>query len=87
MSSPADRYATASPVTFALRELIACWDQAYTALVQGDLDQVAALLDVADGHLTAAGSGRTDSPDEARLRDTALGSRGRLEHGMGSGLA
>ena len=87
MSSPADRHTTASPVAFALQELIACWDQAYAALVQGDLDQVAALLDVADERLAAAGSGRTDSPDEAHLRATALGSRGRLEHGMSSGLA
>jgi len=86
VSSPADRLATASPVAFALQELIACWDQAYAALVQGDLDQVAALLDVADEHLLAASDGRTDSPEEARLRATVLGSRGRLEHGMSSGL-
>lgn len=86
MSSPADRPSTASAVAFALQELVACWDQAYAALVQGDLDQVTALLDVADDHLAAAGSGRTDSPDEAQLRGIALGSRGRLEHGMSAGI-
>ena len=87
MSSPADRGATESPVAFALQELIACWDQAYAALVQGDLDPVTALLDVADEPLAAAGNGREDSPHEAQLRGIALGSRGRLEHGMSSGLA
>lgn len=86
MSSPADRGATASSVAFALQELIACWDQAYAALVQGDLEQVGGLLDVAEEHLVAAGDGSTDSVDEARLRATALGSRGRLEHSMSSGL-
>lgn len=87
MSSPADRETAAEPVAFALQELIACWDQAYAALVQGDLDEVDALLEVADEHLGAAGDGRTDTPEAARLRATALGSRGRLEHGMRSGLA
>lgn len=92
MSSPADRHAaaaattTASPVAFALQELIACWDQSYEALARGDLDRVAALMEVADDHVVVAGDGRCDGPDEARLRNSAASARGRLEHGMKVGL-
>jgi hypothetical protein len=84
-SSPAER--TASPVAFALQELIACWDQGYEALVRGDLDRVQALLDIADGHATQCGDGSTDGDAEAQLRQEARSARGRLEHGMKAGLA
>jgi len=84
-SSRADA-TTALPVAFALQELIACWDQAYEALVRGDLDRVQSLLDVAGDHVARAGDGRTDSPGEARLRNDAASARGRLEHGMKAGL-
>ena len=43
-----------SPKAFALQELTACWDQGYEALVRGDLDQLTALLEIADGHVSAA---------------------------------
>lgn len=85
-SSPADRSAaTPSPRTFALRETIACWNQAYEALARGDLVGVAALLDIADEHL-ATTRGADDTPSESRLRDEALSARGRLEHGVRAGL-
>ena len=89
MSSPAEpngAVATASPVAFALQELIACWDQGYAALANGDLEQLAELMALADEHLAAAGDGSKDGPHEARLRNDAQSSRGRLEHGMRSGL-
>ena len=94
MSSPAEHdgptvaaaTTTASPIAFALQELIACWDQGYEALARGDLDRVAALMDLADDHVVMAGDGRGDGPDEARLRNCAATSRGRLEHGMRAGL-
>lgn len=85
-SSPRDAAATATPVAFALQELIACWDQGYEALVRGDLERVQALLDVADDHVARAGEGRSDSPAEAKLRGHAASARGRLEHGMKAGL-
>lgn len=89
MSSPAEprvAAATASPVAFALQELTACWDQGYAALANGDLEHLADLMAMADGHLLAAGDARHDGPEEARLRVAAQSSRGRLEHGMRSGL-
>ena len=87
-SSPTDpTTASPSPVAFALQELIACWDQGYEALAQGDLDRVAALLEVADDHLAGAVNGAPDSEVEARLRIEAMSAKGRLEHGMRSGLA
>ena len=61
-SSPTDpTTASPSPVAFALQELIACWDQGYEALAQGDLDRVAALLEVADDHLAGTVNGAPDS--------------------------
>jgi hypothetical protein len=88
-SSPADRgtaHATASARAFALQEAIACWDQGYEALARGDLDGVGDLLDIADAHVANLGDASTDTADEARLRDVARSSRGRLEHGMKAGL-
>lgn len=81
-SSPAE---TASPKAFALQELVACWNQAYEALVRGDLERVAALMDVADERIAAAPA-TPDGPVEARLRADALSARGRLEHAMRAGL-
>ena len=69
---------------FALGELITCWDQAYEALTQGDLDRVGALLEVADEHLQKLGAVDA-APAELLLEATSA--RGRLEHGMRSGLA
>ena len=87
-SSPADRHpdVTASPRAFALQEAIACWDQGYEALTRGDLDGVSALLELADAHVAQVGDATSDTKAEARLRDTARSSRGRLEHGMKAGL-
>ena len=83
-SSPADP--TANPKAFALRELAACWNQAYEAMAQGDLDRVSSLLDITADHLTVAGNGEGDDADEAQLRNDALTAKGRLEHGMHAGL-
>jgi hypothetical protein len=85
-SSPADPAAADSPRAFALQELVACWDQGYEALARGDLDQLTVLMDVAQEHLHAAGDGTTDSVAEVALRQEANAARGRLEHGMRSGL-
>ncbi len=88
-SSPADpgeRIAAAGTVAFALRELAACWDQAYDALCRGDLERVGALLDVAHEHVVTAGDGTHDGAGEARSRRDALAARGRLEHGMRAGI-
>jgi hypothetical protein len=73
-------------VAFALQELIACWDQGYEALARGDLDRVASLLDIADDHLAAIGRPTDDDQELARLRNDAVSARGRLEHGMRTGL-
>lgn len=75
-----------SAVAFALQELTACWDQAYEAMAQGDLDRVQALLDVADRQLHELPGSAFDSSEEARQRRLAMAARGRLEHGMRSGL-
>ena len=83
-SSPAET--TATPKAFALQELTACWNQAYEALVRGDLDRVTAMLDVADDHVASSGDGRHDTIDEQQLRATAMGAKGRLEHAMRAGL-
>jgi hypothetical protein len=83
-SSPADP--TPTPKAFALRELAACWNQAYEAMAQGDLDRVASLLDVADDHLPPAGAGAGDDALESTLRNDALMAKARLEHGMQAGL-
>lgn len=87
-SSPADRdtATTPSPRAFALQEAIACWDQGYEALARGDLDGVNALLDIAGESVAAVADPTLDTPEEARLRDVARSSRGRLEHGMRAGL-
>lgn len=85
-SSPTEPgLSTASPRAFALGELIACWNQGYEALARGDLDGVAALIDLADESLAQMTSG-PDTPEEAALRGQALSARGRLEHGMRAGL-
>ncbi len=75
-----------SPVAFALQEVTACWDQAYEALVRGDLERVGALMDIAGEHLAKVGSPADDGPEEARCRNEAVAARGRLEHGMHTGL-
>ena len=87
-SSPAERGTVAvdSAVAFALQEVTACWDQGYEALARGDLERVAALLDVADGYLGKVGDPGRDGVEEARLRAEAVAARGRLEHGMRGGL-
>jgi hypothetical protein len=88
-SSPADRpdAATPSPRAFALQEAIACWNQGYEALAQGDLDRVHGLLAIADDSLTALGDPTSDTAVEAHLRHEAISARGRLEHVMRAGLA
>jgi hypothetical protein len=83
-SSPTD---ATKPVAEALQEAIACWNQAYAALTQGELERVDALLDIAGEHLVAAGKGERDTPAEAALRREAHGSFGRLQHGMRVGMA
>ncbi len=69
---------------FLLQELVACWDQAYEALSQADLDRAGALVDIADRHLQQL-RGEDELP--ADLLQEASAARGRLEHGMRSGLA
>lgn len=86
-SSPADHGRTAPPRTFAIQELIACWDQGYEALTRGDLARVASLLELADELLETTADPRQDTPEEGVLRQRALVAKGRLEHGMHSGLA
>jgi hypothetical protein len=83
-SSPSE---PATPTAFALQELTACWDQGCEALARGDLEKVAALMAIADGHLGGLPPARADSPAEQRLRHAAMAARGRLEHGMQAGLA
>ena len=87
-SSPADSHpAPAGPVAFALQELITCWNQAYEALLAGDLDRVHGLLEVADDHTAALAAHAGDDPaSNAPLRQQADAARGRLEHGMRAGL-
>jgi hypothetical protein len=75
-----------TPVAFALQEVAACWDQAYEALTRGDVDGVASLLDIAAGHVVAAGDGQADTPAERALRQQAQGAFGRLRGGMKDGL-
>lgn len=75
--------ATESPAVFALRELIACWDQGYEALARGDLERVEALMAIAGERLEAARLGH-DLPGELLLE--AASARARLEHGMRVGL-
>ncbi|MBM4060578.1 MAG: hypothetical protein FJ265_05715 [Planctomycetes bacterium] len=84
-SSPAERPAAQSSLAFALQELTACWDQGYEALSRGDLDRVAALLDLADDHLRALPAEGGDGA-EAGLRERAVAARGRLEHAVQTGL-
>lgn len=72
-----------SPEATALRELITCWDQAYAALTQGDVDRVAGLMEIADEHLETA---RTGGPLPDDLLQEAASARARLEHGMRAGL-
>lgn len=85
-SFPADRQVADSPTAFALRELIACWDQGYEALARGDLDRVEDLLGIADDHLRSLPDHAGDGPIETGLRAEAVAARGRLEHGMRAGL-
>ena len=75
-----------SPVEFALQELTAIWNQGYEALAQGNLDHLAGLIDLADEYTSAAGDGRNDSESERCQRDLALEAKGRLEHGMRTGM-
>jgi hypothetical protein len=79
MKSPAE-------AAFALQELEVCWDQCYEALARGDLDRVAALLDVADEHLRDLPAPADDSAELAELRGRATAASGRLGHGMRAGL-
>lgn len=67
----------------ALRELVVCWDQAYSALNQGDVDRVSGLMELADEHLAVVRSG--GRLPEALLHE-AVAARARLEHGMKVGL-
>lgn len=83
-SSPTEP--TPSPTAFALQEVTACWNQGYEALTRGDLDQLAALLDLAGEHLARIGEALDDDAEAARLRREAVTARGRLEHGMRAGL-
>ena len=88
-SSPAESRAAArpDPLAFALRELTACWNQAYEALLGGDLPRVQALLEVADDHTAALAATQGDrTTDLPHLRQEADAARGRLEHGMRAGL-
>lgn len=73
--------------SFALQEVTACWNQAYEALTRGDLEAVAELLDLVDEQLAVATSNhQSESPTITGLRAEAAAARGRLEHGMRSGL-
>lgn len=84
--TPADAIAEQSDVAFALQELNACWGQAYAGMLRGELDTVGNLLDQAEPHLAAAGDGRGDSVEEARLRRHAASSHALLQHAMRAGL-
>lgn len=75
-----------SPVALALQEVTACWDQGYEALVRGDLERVAALMDIAEDNLGKVGNSTGDSASEAELRNDALSARGRLEYSMRAGM-
>ena len=75
-----------SPVAFALQEVAVCWNQAYEALAQGDVDRLAALMAIAGDHVAVAGSGDGDSPAEAALRKEAQDAFGRVRHGIEVGL-
>lgn len=75
------------PTDFALREIAACWNQAYEALARGDVDRASALMAIAGDHVGAAGDGRDDAPATASLRREALAAFGRLRHGLEAGLA
>lgn len=75
-----------SDAAFALRELTACWNQAFEAIGQGDLDRVENLLELADEHLVAAGNGSKDTAAEAPLRREATVAFGRLQHAMKAGM-
>src|SRR5690348_13479891 len=75
-----------SPAAWALQEVTACWDQGYEALARGDLERVAALMDIADEHLAKVGDPAGDDEVLAKLRSEAIAARGRLEHGMNVGL-
>jgi hypothetical protein len=73
--------------SFALREVTACWNQAYEALGRGDLLAIAELLDLAAEQLpTATTRCEPEPPALLDLRNDALAARGRLEHGMRAGL-
>ncbi|MBL8751064.1 MAG: hypothetical protein JNK78_18035 [Planctomycetes bacterium] len=85
-SSRAEALRTTASATFALQEVIACWNQGYEALAQGDIERVTALLEIAEDHLANAGAGEADTPEQANLRDQARAARGRLEHGVKAGL-
>lgn len=76
---------TDNPAIFALRELIACWDQGYEALAQGDLARVDALLDIAEQHLQVARAANANDLPTTLLQE-ATSARARLEHGMRVGL-
>ncbi|MBP8300225.1 MAG: hypothetical protein KA020_07690 [Planctomycetes bacterium] len=81
-SSPASPEAAA----YRLGELTACWDQAYEALTQGDLERVTSLLDIAEEHLAGLPHASNDDPTMASQRQQAMAARGRLEHAMRVGL-
>ncbi|MBL8726008.1 MAG: hypothetical protein JNK49_18325 [Planctomycetes bacterium] len=76
----------ASRTSFALAELIACWNQGYEALARGDLDAIGDLLDHTDDLLRDLPEATQDGPAERELREQASLARGRLEHGMRAGL-
>jgi hypothetical protein len=76
-----------SKTGFALQELAACWDQGFEALSRSDLEGVAALMEIAEGHLRDLPPANADSIVEQRLRNAAMAARGRLAHGLQSGLS
>jgi hypothetical protein len=75
-----------SAVAFALQEVATCWNQAYEALTQGDVDRIAALMAIAGDHVAVAGDGSADSAAERALRQQAQAAFGRLQHGIAAGL-
>ncbi|MCA8949957.1 MAG: hypothetical protein KDE27_10675 [Planctomycetes bacterium] len=81
-SSPSD-----PNTSFLLQELTACWDQGYEALARGDVARAEALVAIADEQLAKLQPAERDTATEGELRRTADAARGRLEHGVRSGLA
>lgn len=73
-------------VPFRLRELTACWDQAYEALARADVARAGDLLAIAEEHLRDLPAAASDDAECARLRALATAAHGRLASGMRAGL-